>query len=177
MGQLTLNGFRREPKNILSRSQSGSPQTMSGLDALATHTNEVLVDGGRVAVLLPCLRSGGRRVGKRPIRRTGCRLKTGGNDLSTKSRRVYKGEMPAFLFVIGLFALSLMSSGVQANKVKVFPSAGKSGNTCPQGSQDVGSGDCRRVTPRYRLFRSDGLGVRTCPYGSTYVGNGYCRSN
>ena len=85
--------------------------------------------------------------------------------------------MRSFLFVIGLFALSLMSSGVQANKVKVLPSAGKSGNTCPQGSQEMGSGDCRRITPRYRLFRSDGLGVRTCPYGSTYVGNGYCRSN
>ena len=84
--------------------------------------------------------------------------------------------MPAFLFAIGLFALSLMSSGVQANKVKVFPFAGKIGNTCPQGSQDMGGGDCRSVTPTYRLFRSDGLGVRTCPYGSTYVGNGYCRS-
>ena len=35
-----------------------------GLDALVTHTNEVLVDGGRVAVLLPFLRSGGGRVGK-----------------------------------------------------------------------------------------------------------------
>ena len=85
--------------------------------------------------------------------------------------------MRSFLFVIGLFALSLMSSGVQANKVKVLPSAGKSGTPCPQGSQDVGSGDCRRVTPSYRLFRSDGLSVRTCPYGSTYAGNGYCRTN
>ena len=85
--------------------------------------------------------------------------------------------MRSFLFVIGLFAVSLMSSGVQANKVKVFPSAGNSGNACPQGSQDMGSGDCRPVRPMYRLFRSDGLGVRTCPYESTYVGNGYCRSN
>ena len=85
--------------------------------------------------------------------------------------------MSSFLFVIGLFAMSLMSSGVQANKVKVFSSAGKSVNICPQGSQDMGGRDCRSVTPTYRLFRSDGLGVRTCPYGSTYVGNGYCRSN
>ena len=97
--------------------------------------------------------------------------------MGKKSRRMYKGKMRSFLFVVGLFAMSLTSSGVQANKVKVFPSAGKSGNTCPQGSQEMGSGDCRRITPRYRLFRSDGLGVRTCPYGSTYVGNGYCRSN
>ena len=84
--------------------------------------------------------------------------------------------MRSFLFVISLFAVSLISSGVQANEVKVFPSAGKSGNACPLGSQDMGSGDCRPVRPTYRLFRSDGLGVRTCPYGSTYVGNGYCRS-
>ena len=61
---------------------------------------------------------------------------------------MYKGEMRSFLFIIGLFAVSLMSSGVQANKVKVFSSAGKSGNTCPQGSQDMGVGIVVLLHPR-----------------------------
>ena len=72
--------------------------------------------------------------------------------------------MRSFLFVAGLFSVSLVFSVVH------------SGNACTQGSQDMGSGDCRPFRPTYRLFRSDGFGVRTCPYGSTYVGNGYCRS-
>ena len=82
--------------------------------------------------------------------------------------------MRSFLFVAGLFSVSLISSVVQANQV--FPSGGNSGNACTHGSQDMGSGDCRPARPTYRLFRSDGLSVRTCPYGSTYAGNGYCRT-
>ncbi len=38
--------------------------------------------------LLPCLRSGGRRVGKPPTQRTGCRLRTGGSDLVTPLREL-----------------------------------------------------------------------------------------
>ena len=83
--------------------------------------------------------------------------------------------MRSFLFVAGLFSVSVISSVVQANQV--FPSGGTSGNACTQDSQDMGSGDCRPARPTYRLFRSDGLSVRTCPYGSTYAGNGYCRTN
>ena len=84
--------------------------------------------------------------------------------------------MRSFLFVIGLFALSLMSSGVQANKVKVLPSAGKSGNTCPQGSQYKGSGFCKATKPNYQFFPAGGYSGTACPGGSQYAGNGYCRS-
>ena len=82
--------------------------------------------------------------------------------------------MRSFLFVAGLFSVSLISSGVQANQV--FPSGGNSGNACPQGSQHKGSGFCRATKPNYQFFPSGGNSGKACPGGSMYVGNGYCRS-